>query len=171
MADVSSTQIWQTGAQLRTVNQQIKAGLIEAGRVALSDRNNTEFRNMASALRQLQTEYVRAAELYTTVYRAVYGEVPQGLGVILAAVPLAAWLTLGAALAVIYRYSSTLETAMNAWRERLRVRVIQELPPEERADALRKTLPPVNGDFLSWVERNLPLVLGIGAIGVIALRR
>lgn len=112
--ELNLANILNYGDQLRAVNAEIKNTLAEVGRQPLGA---TPY-EVAAALHNLQRRYNEARELYTTIYRAVYGAVPSGLGVLnLAAVPLAAWVSLVLAMGVLYTMLKALRDAIQKWRE------------------------------------------------------
>lgn len=115
MAMIEPADLLNVGSKLRAINGEIKTALQEmAGKKVPVE--------VAVALHELQREYDKARELYTTVYRSVHGEVPTGLGVIaLFGAPLAAWMSLVVMLAaggLLYRLVGTLREVLRGWRER-----------------------------------------------------
>ena len=153
MAIIEAMDLLNVGDKLRAINQQIKTTLQEIGGQPVGSVP----RDIAITVQNLEREYNKARELYTTVYRAVHGEVPVGLGLVLAAVPALAWASLIALMVVIFRYSATLEKAMLAWRENLRVRQ-------------GSILPPVQDSIGEWFSDNA-LWVAVGAFGLILILR
>lgn len=162
--EIEESSLWSVGDYLRGVNQEIKAALREISGQPVSP----EF---ARALHNLQTTYAQAVESYTTVYRAVYGEVPAGL----AALPIGiaawtAWQWVIAAVVVggiLYTALQTFRNALQVWRDQVRSGVIQALPPAERAPAIEQLFPSGAGD---WLSENMLLVAG-AALGLMILTR
>jgi len=176
--ELSLANILNYGDQLRSVNAEIKTVLQEIGRQPVG---STPY-GVATALHNLQTKYNEARELYTTIYRAVYGEVPSGLGVFpLAAVPLAAWVSLVVAMGVLYTYINVLKDLVQAWREQRSGSLQQSKTAvlqanlnraESSGDAsavafYRQQLaattqqPAIPSDLVAWVQSNA-LYVGAG---------
>ncbi len=185
MAMIETADVLDVGKKLRAVNAEIKAALQEmSGKKVPVD--------VAVALHELQKKYSEARELYTTVYRAVYGEVPTGLGVVaLLGAPLWAWLTLVGMLSaagIFVSLSHTLRVAMRAWRQGSelqteKISVIQENLRQAEAsgdtagvtfyrEQLSEVLQqPITPGILGIIPQSLVLVAAGALVLVLVMKR
>jgi hypothetical protein len=186
---IEIADVMNVGKGLQAINAQIKDALASFAAAPPTPE-------AARALNDLQREYEKYRELYTTVYRTVTGEVPTGLGAFfLLGAPLVAWQALVVALAVggiLYKLSGALRDAIAAWRERqanaaqaAKIAALQRgidqataAGDKPTADAYRVELANVlrqpsfgSQDFGTWLQQNWVYV-GLGALAfVIVLRR
>ena len=166
--EIQEASLFSVGDYLRSVNVEIKNTLQEiAGKQVTPE--------LASALHNLQVNYMKAAEYYTTVYRAVYGEVPVGLSALpLGIAAWSAWQWLIAAVVaggILYTALQAFRNALQVWRDRVRAGVVYTLPPEQRGSAIDQLFPAdTMSNLTSWLSENTLLVLG-GILGFVLLTR
>ena len=164
------SDLFNVGDKLRSINRELKAALVEAGRIPMEARMTPAAAQLAQALQKANAAYDQGREYYTTVYRAIYGKVPEGLaGTGLGLIPLGiaawgAWSWLVVALAaggIIYTAFQTLRDSLRIWRERGLIRA-----GATGQDILDAGAP---ADELLGIGTNWWLLGGLGAIGAIIL--